>query len=140
MQAIVRLSSLSSSSGEAVKPSGTFTVSVGHEFPTLPFYSFKGSTAELKIQLDPPNPPKGKGMGYNVHLFGERGKVLSQEYFPSEGVKEEMKAFGKALAGDKEMMKVVEAKSGPRAALKDVAVIESALNSAEQDKWVKIGA
>lgn len=137
LQGLIRLSSLSD--GSAVLPSGTMIVSVAHENPSLPFYSYKGSKAELRVQLVPPNGP-GKGIGYSVTLTGERGKVLQKHEFESIGVKEEMKAFGKALAGDKQAMETVMQKSGPRAALKDVAVIESALNSAEQDKWVKVEA
>ena len=137
VHSLVRLSSLSSSSSSStIKASGSFVLSVAHENPSPPIYEFRGSKATLRIQL---------GEQWSVSLLGEKGKVLLQEdKFESRGVKEEMRAFGKALEaadkGDEGALQEIMRKSGPRAALKDVAVIEAALTSAEQEKWIKVEA
>lgn len=137
IHSLVRLSSLSSSSSASTtKASGSFVLSVAHENPSPPIYEFRGSKATLRIQL---------GEQWTVSLLGEKGKVLLQEdKYESRGVKEEMRAFGKALEaaekGDEGALQEVMRKSGPRAALKDVAVIQAALTSAEQEKWIKVEA
>ena len=143
VHSLVRLAPLSSG-GNSTTATGSVVLSVGHERPDTPFYIYRGSKATLKIQLgaEIDSIANKKDKSWSVTLLGEKGEVLQRDGFDSVGVREEMKAFGKALSGlekgDEQALEVVMQKSGPRAALKDVAVIEGMLTSAEQEKWIKL--
>lgn len=64
------------------------------------------------------------------------GKIASENY-EGRGVKEEMAAFAKALSSGTDF-EAIYARSGPRAALRDVAFIEGGLKSSDSESWFDI--
>ena len=69
----------------------------------------------------------------------EEGRVEAWE-FEADGVGEEFKAFEKALLGGtaSEAAKDVEARSGPRAAVRDLEMVQRALESGGSGSWVPL--
>lgn len=67
--------------------------------------------------------------------YDDASNVVKEE-FGGRAVKEEFLAFGLELTGTGAK---VEERSGPREALKDLELIESALKSGEQGGWVDLG-
>lgn len=113
---------------------GTFTISFGIEgaTPSGCSYTIRGSKGVLNVKFGPPthvltlqtlstNPNEREGHTITVEL-------------PSAGVPREFEAFGEALTEGvgSESWDEVQRRSGPRATMRDLAIIEGALKSGEK--------
>lgn len=128
-----------SSSSSSTAISGTISFSFGTESCSSRQYIIRGSKAQLIVNFEdrklhvltlktlPQNPQE------------EEPKELVIE-FPQRGVEEEFDAFGRALIEGKEseIYREVRKRSGPRATLRDLAVIEGGLKSSEENRVVDL--
>ncbi|KAI5481412.1 NAD dependent oxidoreductase [Pseudohyphozyma bogoriensis] len=118
---------------------GTFNISYAAESsaPGLRNYVFRGSKATLTVEM----------VGVTARKLtlaptagsGEETTVLE---FDGDAIRAEFAAFASALVEgvESERAKDVDAKSGPRAALRDLEIIEKALNSGESGQWETLEA
>ncbi|GAA6006897.1 Gfo/Idh/MocA family protein [Rhodotorula paludigena] len=126
--------------GSATGPSGTFTLSFGHPKPAqTKLYTLRGDRAVLTIDIahprihvlrlvTQPSPADPDAAGE------DEPNVLEIELPARDAVEAEVEAFARALVagiGSKEADEV-RRRSGPRAALRDVAAVEGALKSGEK--------
>lgn len=120
---------------------GSFELNVASETGMTMSFAFRGSKATVSIARSFKD---GKGVWA---LKTERPKGaqpgpvdVQEEWIEVCGVEAEFKAFADALvagAGSAEA-KDVEARSGPRATLNDVAAIQHAIQSSEEDHSVSL--
>ncbi|GAA5873440.1 hypothetical protein JCM8547_005435 [Rhodosporidiobolus lusitaniae] len=151
--------STSSSSSRPI--SGTFTFSFGTEKPSSTrSYTFRGSRGvltidwagtrvhTLKLTNFPPalSPPTSPALAAQDRKFDhpppeeEDPHELVIEFPGDQGVVDEFGAFGDALqkGAGSDAAKNVEKRSGPRAALRDLAFIEGGLLSSKEKKEVQL--
>ncbi|GAA5968586.1 hypothetical protein JCM3765_003518 [Sporobolomyces pararoseus] len=139
-----------SSSAQPPPISGTFAFSFGTESGTARNYTIFGSKASLTVDFSkgslhtltltslPTNPEESDPHNLVIEL-------------PQRGVEEEFEAFGKALVEgfESESWKEVMRRSGPRATMRDLAIIEGGLKSSKEgirvdlkdlvgEQWFKI--
>ncbi|GAA5975941.1 hypothetical protein JCM5350_000785 [Sporobolomyces pararoseus] len=122
------------SAPSSAKPiSGTFSFSFGTESGTARHYTILGSKASLTVDFSkgslhtltlttlPTNPEESDPHNLVIEL-------------PQRGVEEEFEAFGKALVEgfESESWKEVMKRSGPRATMLDLAIIEGGLKSSKE--------
>jgi len=128
---------LSSSSSSPI--SGTFTFSFGTESATARHYTILGSKASLKVDFS----------GGSKHVLTLSTLTTNPEEsephstfieLGQHGVEEEFDAFGQALLDglDSENWKEVMRRSGPRATLRDLGVIEGGLRSSKEGKAIDL--
>lgn len=112
---------------------GTFSISFGIESATKRMYTFRGSKGTLVVDFS------GRGIHVLTLFLVESGEQMVIE-IAGRGVEEEFEAFAKALEGGmgSEAAAGVEERSGPRAALRDLAFIEGALRSGETGERVDL--
>ena len=127
----------SSSSSSPI--SGTFTFSFGNESGTARHYTILGSKASLKVDFS----------GGSKHTLTLSTLTTNPEEsephntvieFGQHGVEEEFDAFGQALldGSGSESWKEVMRRSGPRATLRDLGVIEGGLKSSKEGKAIDL--
>ncbi|GAA5840868.1 hypothetical protein JCM11251_007626 [Rhodosporidiobolus azoricus] len=132
---------------------GTFTFSFGIEKPSKgASYTFRGSRGVLTVDFSdkrthvitlanfpsaasPPTSPVGAAQGADEE--GPHELVIE---LPAQGVEDEFLAFASALVAGSgsEEARDVEKRSGPRAAMRDLGVIEGGLKSSEGRKEVDL--
>lgn len=119
--------------------SGTFTISFGIEgAQTYPSYTFRGAKGVLTVTFGgPTHTLKLKTLSINPDEREGHEVVIE---LPSAGVPHEFEAFGEALSEgmESESWKLVESRSGPRATMRDLAIIEGALKSGETGEQVDL--
>jgi len=127
----------SSSSSSPI--SGTFTFSFGTESGTARHYTILGSKASLKVDFS----------GGSKHTLTLSTLTTNPEEsephntvieFGQHGVEEEFDAFAQALldGSGSESWKEVMRRSGPRATLRDLGVIEGGLKSSKEGKAIDL--
>ncbi|GAA6025049.1 hypothetical protein JCM11491_002005 [Sporobolomyces phaffii] len=119
--------------------SGTFTFSFGTESGTARSYTVLGSKAQLVVDFA----RKGVHTVTLSTLPTSPDESSAHELvveFPQRGVEEEFDAFGVALASGEGSAPWLDAmlRSGPRATLRDLGVIEGALKSARDGTAVDL--
>jgi predicted dehydrogenase len=127
------------SSSSATPVTGTFTFSFGTESGTARNYTILGSKASLVVDFS-------KGSIHTVTLSTLPTNADESEphnlviEFPQRGVEEEFEAFGQALSDgpESESWKEVMRRSGPRATLRDLGVIEGGLKSSREGRVVDL--
>jgi predicted dehydrogenase len=130
----------SSTSSPSSKPiTGTFAFSFGTESGTARNYTILGSKASLTVDFS-------KGSIHTLTLStlptnddeSEPHNLVIE--FPQRGVEEEFEAFGKALVEgiESDSWKEVMRRSGPRATMRDLAIIEGGLKSSTEGRRVDL--
>ncbi|GAA5949349.1 hypothetical protein JCM21900_005619 [Sporobolomyces salmonicolor] len=118
---------------------GSFTFSFGVESSSTRLYTFRGSKGTLTVNFED---PKMHVLTLTTlpHSPDEDKPHQLVIEFPARGVEEEFDAFGEALlAGPKSAeWEWVQRRSGPRAALRDLGLIEGALTSAKERREVDL--
>ncbi|GAA6040133.1 hypothetical protein JCM8097_002043 [Rhodosporidiobolus ruineniae] len=150
---LIGLATASPPSGPPI--TGTFNFSFGTEKPSgTRSYTFRGSRGVLTIDWasprthtlkltnfpsvnSPPTSPVTGGAGEDEE---EQPHELTIEFPGGAGVEDEFAFFGRALVpgAGSQKAKEVERRSGPRAALRDLAFIEGGLRSSEEKREVDL--
>lgn len=107
---------------------GTFNISFGIEASSTRKYTLRGSKGTLTVEWGETQILTLTTLSTNPEEKDPHEVVIE---LPSQGVVDEFEAFGEALTEGvgSESWKLVESRSGPRATLRDLAIIEGALNS-----------
>ncbi|GAA6023877.1 hypothetical protein JCM10207_000512 [Rhodosporidiobolus poonsookiae] len=151
LQGLVRCTSPNASSAPPI--SGSFTFSFGTEAPSTDrLYTFRGSRGVLTIDWASPRthtirltqvPATATSPTTSPVLAARdpRPQPLEEPHeltieLPTRGVEDEFEAFGEAFqqGTGSEAMREVERRSGPRAALRDLAFIEGGLRSSAEGR------
>lgn len=114
--------------------SGTFIITFGIEGASTKTYTLRGSRGTLTVDFSAQTHVLTLAtLSTNPNEPDPHHTVVIE--LPSAGVKSEFEAFGEALTEGvgSESWKLVEARSGPRAAMRDLGIIEGALKSGEKD-------
>lgn len=121
---------------------GNFTITFGSESRAPLEYVFRGSKGELRVQFGVGSATaRTTFVAHDRVSFKGLEEVDVEEWdLVSDGVASEFEAFGKALVGGIGSVeaRLVEERTGPRAARRDVGMIEKALESAAKGVWVDI--
>lgn len=107
---------------------GTFNISFGIEASSTRKYTLRGVKGTLTVEWGQTQVLTLTTLSTNPEEKDPHEVVIE---LPSQGVIDEFQAFGEALTEGvgSESWKLVESRSGPRATLRDLAIIEGALNS-----------
>ncbi|GAA5879125.1 hypothetical protein JCM1840_004534 [Sporobolomyces johnsonii] len=118
---------------------GSFTFSFGVESSSTRLYTFRGSKGTLSVNFED-NKMHVLTLTTLPHAPDEDKPHELVIEFPGRGVEEEFDAFGEALlAGPgSEQWDMVQTRSGPRATLRDLGLIEGALTSAKEGREVDL--
>ncbi|GAA5924079.1 Gfo/Idh/MocA family protein [Sporobolomyces koalae] len=128
-----------SGSSPASPVNGTFTFSFGTESRTARKYTILGSKASLTVDFSRADQHTVTLSTLPTSPHESEPHALTIE-FPQRGVDEEFEAFGQALLdGPKsDSWHEVMQRSGPRATLRDLGVIEGALKSSKEGRTVDL--
>ncbi|GAA5873335.1 hypothetical protein JCM16303_001095 [Sporobolomyces ruberrimus] len=129
----------SASSSSKLPITGTFTFSFGTESGTARNYTILGSKASLIVDF---SRPKVQTLTLStLPTTSEESEPHNLVIeFPQRGVEEEFDAFGQALIDgpESENWNEVMKRSGPRATLRDLGIIEGGLRSSEEGRTIDL--